>query len=325
MIPQTYDRTPVNGTTLRDLNLEIVQRTMQRGQELGRLHGSFDPTHYLLRYGGVTQHADALVPTIAGLISFSDVPDTWLACGIDFAVHPSDTVSPARAQIAQLRGSIFTVIDETVKRLQEVCTHGSFEGARVVTELDVPLVVLRELTTNAAVHRDMELSGSRVRIQVYPHMIEWSSPGGLPAGIRVESLVTAQFSRNPAVSQFLFHAGYIEQFGMGLDSVIAALAPTHTIPRFFDDRHSFRVQVDRNAMSTTPARSRLTSKSERHAAILELFREQPTWQQQQLLRRLPIVRATLQRDLQELLAKGMLVAEGETSARIYRQATRQQE
>lgn len=234
MLPQTFDRTPADGTTMQDLNLATVANTMQRGHELGRYQGPLDPIAYLQRYGGVTQHQGDLVPTIAGLVSFSDVPDTWLACGIDLAIHAAHTISPAQAQIAQLRGSLFTVIDDAAKRLQETCTHGTFEGARVVTDLDVPLVVLRELTTNAAVHRDLETHGSRVRVQVFPHMIEWSSPGGLPAGISVESLVTAQFSRNPVISQFLFHAGYIEQFGMGLDSVIAALAATNTVPRFFD-------------------------------------------------------------------------------------------
>jgi predicted HTH transcriptional regulator len=148
-----------------------------------------------------------------------------------------------------MRGSIFDIIDSTVAILQDECTIGRMEGARVINELDTPLAVLRELTTNAVVHRDLSLFGSQVRIQIFPRYIEWISPGGLPANITIATLLTAQFSRNPSLAQFLFHRTYIEKFGMDLDLVIETMRREHlSTPEFHDDQHSFRVRVRRKLL-----------------------------------------------------------------------------
>jgi ATP-dependent DNA helicase RecG len=179
------------------------------------------------------------------------------------------------------------------------------------------MIVLRELTTNAVVHRDLSIIGSQVRIHVYPTTIEWSSPGGLPAGITIETLLTAQYARNPNLAQFLYHAGYIERFGMGLDAVIEVLRLQHMgDPEFYDDRHSFRVRV-RRATSQEPAAPNLSTSEGRAHAIMEIFSRQKAWRQQELQQHLNIPRSTLQRDLTDLVRKGRLIAQGATRNRIF--------
>ncbi|NTW97922.1 MAG: helix-turn-helix domain-containing protein, partial [Oscillochloris sp.] len=154
-------------------------------------------------------------------------------------------------------------------------------------------------------------------ILVYPTVIEWSSPGGLPSNITIETLLTAQFSRNPTLAQFLFHAGYIERFGMGLDAVIDALRLAHLgDPEFYDDRHSFRVRV-RRAVSLQPTAPDLRTPEGRAASILDLFTRRQVWRQHEIMESLDIPRSTLQRDLASLVAEGRLIAQGATKNRIY--------
>jgi ATP-dependent DNA helicase RecG len=191
------------------------------------------------------------------------------------------------------------------------------EGARVVNELDTPLAVLRELTTNAVVHRDLSLFGSQVRIQVFPRYIEWISPGGLPTNITIATLLTAQFSRNPGLAQFLFHRAYIEKFGMGLDLVIETMRRERLgSPEFHDDMHSFRVRVPRKQLLATHVPD-MSTRDGRAEAILMLFQERSSWRQHELMERLQIPRSTLQRDLEELVQQQRLIVRGATKSRIY--------
>ena len=317
-----FDRQHVPEATIDDLDLELVARTIAAAVDLGRDPGPRDELEYLERYNGATRVGKVLRPTVAGIIAYGREPDRWVpGTGIDIAAFTSDQISPTGSRVRQIRGPIFQAIDNAVGLLREYCTVSRLDGARLINELDTPAIVLRELSTNAVVHRDLGVYGSQVRILVYPTVIEWSSPGGLPANITIETLLTAQFSRNPTLAQFLFHAGYIERFGMGLDAVIDALRLERLgDPEFYDDRHSFRVRV-RRAASLQPTAPDLRTPEGRAAAILELFTQRQVWRLHEILESVSIPRSTLQRDLASLVAQGRVVAQGATKNRIYLLAT----
>jgi ATP-dependent DNA helicase RecG len=319
MLQQSFDREPVLNARFLDLDLELVARTMNQGKSTGRYHGPLDPRAYLLRYGGIASEEEPSYPTVAGVLAFTQEPERWLtASGIDIALYRAEQTSPTQSRVRQIRGSIFAIIDAAYAVLKETCTISRQENARVVDDLDTPGIVLRELTTNAVVHRDLSVFGSQVRIQVFPRYIEWSSPGGLTSDITIETLLTAQFSRNPSLAQFLFHAGYIEKFGMGLDVVNDTLHKARLGgPEFHDDGHSFRVRVYRGMNST----SEIMPQSARVASILALFAERAHWRQREMLDRLRVPRSTLQRDLDLLVEQGHLTVSGATRSRVYSLST----
>ncbi len=321
-----YDRQPVPDTSLTDLNLDLVAETIKAASELGRHTGISTPMEYLERFNGIVNDGDQLRPTVAGMIAYGHEPDRWLSNnGIDIALFSTDQINPMKSRVRQIRGSMFQVIDNAVSLLREYCTSTHMEGARLFNRLDTPAIVLRELTTNAVVHRDLSVYGSQVRILVYPTVIEWFSPGGLPANITIETLLTAQFSRNPTLAQFLFHMGYIERFGMGLDAVIDALRLERLgDPEFYDDRHSFRVRVRRSA-GIQPYAPNMRSPEGRAEAIIELFSRRKVWRLQEILENVTIPRSTLQRDLTTLVAQGRIVAQGATKNRVYLLASEAEE
>lgn len=313
-----YDRRLVPEASLDDLDLDLVTRTIDAALNLGRDIGPREMLPYLERYNGVARDGDVLRPTVAGMLAFGREPDRWVpGSGIDIASFATEQITPTRSRVRQIRGPIFQVIDDAVAVLREHCTVSRLEGARLVNELDTPAIVLRELSSNAVVHRDLSEYGSQVRVMVYPTVIEWYSPGGLPSNITIETLLTAQFSRNPTLAQFLFHAGYIERFGMGLDAVIDALRLVQLgDPEFYDDRHSFRVRV-RRAVALQPTAPDLRTPEGRMAAILDLFTRRQVWRQSEILGSLDIPRSTLQRHLSTLVDEGKLRVEGATKNRVY--------
>lgn len=340
MVQRPYDREPVTEAPLDQLNLDLVQETMVGGSELDRLEGMTDPWVYLERFGGVVRHEGTLVPTVAGVLAFMDKPDMWLpGSGVDVALYQTDPQSiglegvtpvpgPTRARIKQIRGPIFHVIDETVDLVREGCTISEYEGARLVHRVDTPPNVLRELTTNGVVHRDLHLFGAQVRVQIFPGYVEWISPGRLPpeefpdeVPLTLELLLTAQYARNPTLAQFLFHRGYIEKFGFGLDDVVGSLRTLgRETPEFHNDKHSFRVRVMRPVVYANESIN-INTKEGRHRAVLLLFDERTTWRTSEIMQRLGIPRTTLQSVLREMSKSGQLSASGTTHDRVYRRAS----
>lgn len=351
----TFDREPVLATSVRDLDLALVFKTIQQGLDLRRFSlddvpgltvdalraGSEEAAlRYLERFGGVVWFAEPgqearPILTVAGVLAFTKTPDRWVqSSGLDLALYEVDprplpgglfaVPSPTQARVYPVRGPIFTVIDRTVDILRDACSTTHLDGARIVTRIDTPLNVLRELTANGVVHRDLRLLGELVRVQVFPSAIEWISPGRLPpekfpgdVPVTLDLLLKAQYSRNQSLAMFLFHGGYIEKFGFGLDDVVATLAANgREAPGFHNDTHSFRVRVVRDRLVEADAQLRDTPES-REQRIMALFAETPTWAPQAIEDRLKIPRSTLHRDLRRLTEAGRLRAVGATHSRYY--------
>src|SRR5919206_52297 len=150
-------------------------------------------------------------------------------CGIDIAQFSG--LQPNTNDLIlsrQIRGDLMTIIDRAIDLLWARTEHRThIVGTERVEEHAYPLVVLRELTVNAVVHRDWSYSGAYIRIQIFPDRIEWISPGGFPGrapnGVSLKTLLHAQVSRNPALAQILYHSGRVESFGMGIDTTLSAL------------------------------------------------------------------------------------------------------
>jgi predicted HTH transcriptional regulator len=350
-----FDREPVLATSAEDLDLPLVFRTIQQGLDLRRfdltdvpgltpdaLRAGSEETalRYLERYGGAVWFAEPgqakrPVLTIAGVLAFTRTPDRWVqSSGVDLAHYEVDPrpipggllamPSPTQAWVYPVRGPIFTVIDRTVEILRDACSTTHLDGARIVTRMDTPLNVLRELTGNGVVHRDLRLLGELVRVQIFPSAIEWISPGRLPpekfpedVAVTLELLLRAQYSRNPTLAMFLFHGGYIEKFGFGLDDVVATLAANgREAPGFHNDTHSFRVQVVRDR-EIEPNRLLRDTPEGRTQRIMALFAETATWSPQALEARLNIPRTTLYKELRRLIEAGRLRVSGATKTRLY--------
>jgi ATP-dependent DNA helicase RecG len=223
----------------------------------------------------------------------------------------------------QIRGDLMTIIDRAVDLLWARTEHRThIVGTERVEEHAYPQVVLRELTVNAVVHRDWSYGGAYIRIQLFPDRIEWISPGGFPGrapnGVSLETLLHAQVSRNPALAQILYHSGRVESFGMGIDTTLSALQELGCrTPEVYDngDIFLFRVWGKQLTEIEVARPATLTSRQRRIVATLTARGSCSSAELQEALDE--NVR-NIQRDLRELLAQGVIVAEGATSNRTYR-------
>ncbi len=78
--------------------------------------------------------------------------------------------------------------------------------------------VVREGLLNAICHRDYA-NGASVFIRQAPELLELESPGGFPAGITPETVITRQYPRNRLIAETLQLCGLVERSGQGADKM----------------------------------------------------------------------------------------------------------
>jgi predicted HTH transcriptional regulator len=320
-IPSLYERQPVPGATFDDLSINLVREHIQMAMERRGYNEAKEPIEYLRQHLAVVDGPSSeLLPTFAGILAFAREPDRWLiSSGIDVAqfgslqAHSTDLIFSK-----QMRGSLDLLVERTIELLWARSDHRyRIEGSERMEEHAYPLVVLRELTVNAIAHRDWELAGSRVRIQMFPNRIEWISPGGLPKGITVHTLRDEQVLRNPAIAQILYQAGKVETFGMGIDTVEDTLRAWGSRPLEVNDngrRVLFCVYAKPFSVAESPSR---TAISDRSSTILTLIDQRGPLSISEIEELLTVSRRTAQYDLRKLVEAGALIVTGSTNNRRY--------
>ena len=86
----------------------------------------------------------------------------------------------------------------------------------------LPDEVVREVVANALVHRDYTVLGP-ITVQLNDDVLEVTSPGGLPPGIRLDNLLTAQRSRSPVLADAFKRVGMLDRTGRGINRVVESL------------------------------------------------------------------------------------------------------
>ncbi|MBX0328612.1 winged helix-turn-helix transcriptional regulator [Oscillochloris sp. ZM17-4] len=238
------DALPVRGSSLADIDMGRVERHIATGRGLV----SEPPLDYLHRQSGLIEVDGETVPTLGGLLCFGKDPQRPLPhTGISLTRYAGLVANSQQViDIRDLRGPLFELIDQADAYLWAQSNHGFRldSGPRRSPFDQYPRTAIRELIVNAIAHRDYRVTGSRVKIEMFKNEIEWYSPGGLPSGITVENILKSQYTRNPVIVGFLFDAGYIEQRGMGLDTVAHVLREEQLpFPQMEDTGASFLIRI----------------------------------------------------------------------------------
>lgn len=243
---RSADSTPILGTGLAQINLDLVAAHVDRALDGGRYQEPTAPLEYLTTHHCLVPAPDGTIcATLAGLLCFGVAPQQVLPRAVVDIGHyvEAEPISPDVIHLEKdVGGTIFAQIERVETYLWANTHHGmtvSHTAIRRVEVHEYPRVVIRELTVNLLAHRDYTNFLSAARVQLFRNRIEWVSPGGLPPGITVENILVAQMSRNPAILTILYEAGYVEAFGQGLDTVVAVLRREGMTPAHFADYGTF--------------------------------------------------------------------------------------
>lgn len=144
---------------------------------------------------------------------------------VRMTVYHSDKAGAAFSDDRVFRGHLFAnleAFDAFINRHVPIISDFSAAKRARADAPMFPYWPLREGFRNASMHRDYQSIHGRVTVSLYPQRMEIWSYGGLPAGLTVRTLKTADRSLpvNPDIAQVVFLRGLVELLGRGTRKIV---------------------------------------------------------------------------------------------------------
>ena len=306
-----FETEAVPGATTEDFNREIIDEYLEKRAERTKRVHSGEINRLLAEIGAITAEGK---PTVCGLLLFSDYPQRWLPqSSVVFARFVGTTPRGEQGLAGYIRreeitGSVPRLIESTWNLVwSEMAISAVVKGLEREETFEYPQFAVREALVNAICHRDYRLRGRRIEVRMFSDRLEVISPGGLPGFITVENIKDEHFSRNPRLVGGLFHWGYIEELGLGIDRMMEVMEQAgHSPPRFDARPYSFAVGLHNERIRPkVPAWARDTN--HRQARALQYIRDRGSITNREYRSLIHSVSAeTLRLDLADLVEKGIL-------------------
>ncbi len=197
MIPSKADREAIEGSSLDDLNQEMVDLLMERQRNSKALRGVDSTEQGLYRLSVLTKNGEA---TLSGLLSMGNYPQQYFPkLFIDVTAHPgtqkSDPDGPRFLDRVLCEGFLGEAIEEAINAtLKNLRTYSYVNGTTRMEEPEIPIEVIREAIVNAVVHREYGsvFKGQAISVDIYSDRVEITSPGGLWGGKTIRNLDDGQ-------------------------------------------------------------------------------------------------------------------------------------
>lgn len=244
-----FDLHPIASSSLDDLNLplflneylpvavspDIVEENEREvEQQLASLRFvSTDPPHH---------------PTAAGLLVIGKTPADFIpGAYVQFLRIDGEELSGPIADQKELHGPM----TELLRRLDEVLvanirtftdiTSGSIE----VQHPNYPLAALQQLVRNAVMHRDYQTTNAPVRVTWFCDRVEIQNPGGPFGQVTRSNFGSPGITdyRNPHLAEAMKTLGFVQRFGVGIETARKSLADNGNPELEFDvqDNHVLAV------------------------------------------------------------------------------------
>jgi len=244
-----FDATPVPGASTDDLDLDLVRAHIDTATRQLRYSGGItDITEFLRDQEGLMEIDGQDAPTVAAMLFFGKSPQRFLRHAVTKLAHypTDDVISTAVQHMASYEGRVADQIRAVIAYFDGHIERGFVlgEGGTRRERPQFPPPAYRELTVNAVAHRDYQLTGSTIRITYFRSKLEWVSPGSLPPNVTLDNILDMQYSRNPTLARFLYQAGFVEEFGQGLNTVFNLMrAQELPVPELRDIGSAFIVAI----------------------------------------------------------------------------------
>ncbi|GAB3267101.1 hypothetical protein GCM10027456_51720 [Kineosporia babensis] len=332
-----FDRQPVSGTTTDDLRPDLLSGYLASCRASSTALAAMPDEEILFRTG-VTTDPDR-IPSLAGLLALGTYPQQHLPnCVIQASVAPRDS-DPSGTRAADVRrfdGPIPLMLDEALRWVQRnTRTRVRFGvDGQGRDEPEFPVEAVRELLSNALIHRDLgpHTLTQAITLRLDDKQLVLSNPGGL-WGITVDRLgkTGTTSARNGHLLRICQNvrsqegSRVVEALASGIPTVLSSLRNAGMVPPLFRDQGiSFTVVVPNHALlavddlawlGSLPAAASL-SDQQRHALVA--MRHGQTWTNQSFRETFPMDSRQARAELAGLVEAGVATADGERGGRVYR-------
>ncbi|MBU2503564.1 MAG: putative DNA binding domain-containing protein [Nanoarchaeota archaeon] len=219
----SYGAMPVVYNKKVEFSGNKVARFIKLAKEKRRLEGttSLSSEDILKNLKCLTTKNNALTPTIAGLLFFTDNPQEILPHTMIKLARFNGKTKSIPIESENIKGTLDELIEASLSFIKRnTMKKIIFKDYKRIEKTEYPMFALREAITNAVAHRDYSSKGQTVRIFVYDDRIEILTPGGLPPPITLDNITESQHSREPVICRLLLYLGYMEELGSGVSRMI---------------------------------------------------------------------------------------------------------
>jgi ATP-dependent DNA helicase RecG len=335
-----HDRDPVDEASMADLDEDAVAALLRRVRRRQPRAFRSVPDEVALQRLGVlvpARHEDALVPSLAGLLTLGVYPQQFFPqLNVTFVVLPTASKGgapeggPRFIDNRSLGGPIpLMVVDAVDAIARNMLVAANVQGVGREDVYEYPVEVLREAVVNAVMHRDYGplARGTQVQVEMYPDRLLVRNPGGLFGAVSEGELGTegVSSSRNSVLSSLLQEVNLpdtdhviCENRGTGIPTMLEQLRKAGSASVKFSNAIShFTVifsRADQPVPAKVPARQSVVPEG-RVADILSLFQGQAELGTADIIQATGLSRASVLRYLAQLVENGRLVATAPPSSR----------
>ncbi|MBF0159297.1 MAG: putative DNA binding domain-containing protein [Magnetococcales bacterium] len=204
-----FEERPCPGTNLDHFNLDRFDAYYRRRFGHSFLESGLAPERLLENLKLVLRNEDGSWRlTNLGVLLFTDRPANWLAGAyLEVAIHDHATADGNTLDVKRFEGPVNTQIDSVLEYLTKSPFLLVQSEKTALGRIDKPCysgLAIQEAIVNATVHRDYELTGSQIIINLFPDRMEIKNPGFLHNTLKPEDLYAGcqPMRRNQHLSGF---------------------------------------------------------------------------------------------------------------------------
>lgn len=129
----------------------------------------------------------------------------------------------------------------------------TIRGMRREEKSDYPFKEVREVLVNALIHRDYQIVGTEVHVDMFDDRLEITSPGGMLNGSRIQDLDLKRvpsMRRNEIISDIFGRLHYMDRRGSGIGRIVNSYTDYTEKPSFFSNEYYFQVVLPNRSVAS---------------------------------------------------------------------------
>lgn len=182
--------------------------------------GSEDFFHIFMQLGLIENKDNVYVPTGIGLLLFGNRPQLVYQNALIRATYKTKN---RNEKLETIQGPIVSQANDAMEWFKDVIDKQTDRSnAQRETVYDYPTEVIREAVINAIVHRDYDIQGAPIYLEVNDDAIVVKSPGYPVEPLKLEQIQkfnAPSLSRNPKIMYVFDQMELVEQRGLGFETI----------------------------------------------------------------------------------------------------------
>lgn len=150
--------------------------------------------------------------------------------------------------------SIITLLNDAEAFIRNNSKNAwTIRGMRREEKSDYPFKAVREVLVNALIHRDYQIVGTEVHVDMFDDRLEITSPGGMLNGSRIQDLDLKRvpsMRRNEIISDMFGRLHYMDRRGSGIGRIINSYVDFSEKPIFFSNEYYFQVVLPNRSIAS---------------------------------------------------------------------------